>query len=305
MNSDLVFASKYPFTSVAKDIVKNTDYTLTPSLIALAEARVYDAILGQLKTIPISADDDYLLKNVYAYPLSNIIFSSMNNYTFAKRYACAEADRMVQYLKKDQSAEPIILKELNLNLINSDKDYKLQFIDYLVHAPTTDDYMLVNSKLEGGYVYLTELQKFDIIANSISLKILSSIPPSTQKLPAYAKKSADLVRSKLPTPKTEAKFNGHVAPCMTKLISNMRKGINLNHNSRWSLAVYLVNIGWENEKIVELFANSSNFDRRTTEYQISYLREKGYSVPSCDTLNSYGVCPGKCGAKHPLNYWGQ
>ena len=41
---------------------------------------------------------------------------------------------------------------------------------------------------------------------------------------------------------------------------------------------------------------------KTTSYQIAHLKKKGYNVPSCATVMSYGLCCAVCRIGNPIKW---
>ena len=75
--------------------------------------------------------------------------------------------------------------------------------------------------------------------------------------------------------------------------------------ARFVIATFLINIGLEKEKIVDIFRNQENFNEKRTLYHIEYLMgERGCGKrriwPNCDKIKEYGLCVSDCGVKNPL-----
>ena len=87
---------------------------------------------------------------------------------------------------------------------------------------------------------------------------------------------------------------------MKDLIAKLRKGENLTHQARFALTSFLLNAGWSKEQILDLFRSSPDFNEKIASYQISHIEKRGYKVPSCETLKNWGLCPGDCSRKYPL-----
>jgi DNA primase large subunit len=78
--------------------------------------------------------------------------------------------------------------------------------------------------------------------------------------------------------------------------------VNLGHQARWSLAVYLINKGVQYEKILEVFSNFPDYDERIAGYQIRHAINRGYSMPACSMMLSYGLCVANCKVKSPMGW---
>jgi DNA primase large subunit len=89
---------------------------------------------------------------------------------------------------------------------------------------------------------------------------------------------------------------------MKLLLDDLYQNKNLSHHARWSLAIYLHKIGKSKEEILNIFSNSPDFNLNITEYQVEYIISKDYSMPSCTTLKTYGLCITECGCFNPIKY---
>jgi len=97
-------------------------------------------------------------------------------------------------------------------------------------------------------------------------------------------------------------------PCMRELLKRAEEGENLPHEARFALASFLINIGWDIDKVVEVFSNVPDFDEDRTRYQVRHIAGlegsgKKYSPPSCRKMREWGLCvDGDCGVGSPLGY---
>ena len=102
-------------------------------------------------------------------------------------------------------------------------------------------------------------------------------------------------------------------PCLKNLMAMAQRGENISHSGRFTLATFLHHVGAPNEDILELFANSPDFDEGMARYQIEHLTGvtsgKEYTPPECGTMKSNGNCfePDNLCSKdwmsHPLKYY--
>ncbi len=97
-------------------------------------------------------------------------------------------------------------------------------------------------------------------------------------------------------------------PCMKELLKRAEEGENLPHEARFALASFLINIGWDVDKVVEVFSNVPDFDEDRTRYQVRHIAGlegsgKRYRPPSCRKMKEWGLCvDGDCGVGSPLGY---
>jgi DNA primase large subunit len=91
-------------------------------------------------------------------------------------------------------------------------------------------------------------------------------------------------------------------PCIRKLIEELALNVNVSHTGRVALAIYLVNAGAKDDEIVGYFRHAPDFSEKTTRYQVEHIRKKQYKMPSCATMDSYGICVADCRCGSPLNF---
>ncbi|AAM02607.1 DNA primase regulatory subunit PriL [Methanopyrus kandleri] len=109
--------------------------------------------------------------------------------------------------------------------------------------------------------------------------------------------------------RVEKGAGGRFPPCIRELLRRAQEGENLPHEARFALAAFLVNVGWDVDRVVEVFSNLPDFDEERTQYQVRHIAgEVGggtrYLPPNCDKMKAWGLCPGKdCGVKNPLAYY--
>jgi DNA primase large subunit len=54
--------------------------------------------------------------------------------------------------------------------------------------------------------------------------------------------------------------------------------------------------------IIALFSNAPDYSEKVTTYQVKQIAQRGYSVPSCATVMTYGLCCAVCKIGSPLNW---
>ena len=93
-----------------------------------------------------------------------------------------------------------------------------------------------------------------------------------------------------------------IAPCMESIIGELESGNKVNHLKNWSLAVFLIKRGWDDEKIIAIYSKLPTFNEKLVRYQIEHIRNKNYSMPSCAHLRTQGICVAECNINNPLSY---
>jgi DNA primase large subunit len=95
---------------------------------------------------------------------------------------------------------------------------------------------------------------------------------------------------------------GDHPPCIAKLLEEMKKHQNLPHQARLFLASYLLAISMSEEDINGMFSMLPDYSEKVTKYQVGHIKKKGYNVPSCATVMTYGLCCAVCRIGSPLNW---
>ncbi len=303
---ELSFYSKYPFTRGAKEFMSSAKVGDEFKLMGIAKRRAVDAIgRGKIPLMSIELDDSQLLLQIASYAVSRMIVSLLKSRYYVSRYAIAEAKRASSYMASDSDENVLtVAKELGVGC-EIDGYYSVSFQDYLRYSPKSVDYKLVNRRLSKGRVMLRRDEFVRILEEAVRFKIESELPLKMEGVPENIKDAADEVRKSIPKepqPAAVSLEKGEFAPCMKKLLEDLKTVENLSHTARWTLAVYLLNIGMKVDEVVKLFSTSPDFDESVTRYQIEHALKRGYKVPSCSSMDSYGLCVSNCGVKSPLAY---
>jgi DNA primase large subunit len=303
---ELSFYSKYPFTRGAKELMSSSKVSDEFQLMGIAKRRIVDAVgKGKIPLVSVELDDSQLLLQVASYAVSRMIVSLLKSRYYINRYAIAEAKRASSSMGSDSDENVLsVARELGVGC-EIDDYYSLSFQDYLRYAPKSVDYKLVNRRLSEGKVMLRRDEFIRILEEAVKLKIESELPLKMEGIPQNIKDAADEVRKSVPKEPQPAAISlekGEFAPCMQKLLEDLKVVENLSHTARWALAVYLLNIGMKVDELVKLFSTSPDFDESVTRYQIEHALKRGYKVPSCSSMDSYGLCVSNCGVKSPLAY---
>jgi len=275
-------------------------------LMSIAKRRIVDAVgKGKIPLVGTELDDSQLLLQVASYAVSRMIVSLLKSRYYVNRYAIAEAKRASAYMASDSDENVLsVARELGVGC-EIDKYYSVRFQDYLRYAPKSVDYKLVNRKMSQGSVMLRRDEFVRVLEEAVKLKIESELPLNTEDMPKNIKEASDEVRGSIPKEPQPAAISiekGEFAPCMQKLLEDLKTVENLSHTARWALAVYLLNIGMKVDEVVKLFSTSPDFDESVTRYQVEHALKRGYKTPSCSSMDSYGLCVSNCGVKSPLAY---
>lgn len=236
------------------------------------------AVLDWLKVRVVASNLDEFLRRKFAVKLARIY----------RDLIVKECDEFILFLAEDLG-------------IKHD-GFSVHVTDYLRYAVRikSDDWKLVNRELKRGHVILTKNEFVRLIEEAIKEKFMEKIPIS--------------VKVRLKREVTERKFERMPVKvecfpeCMKAILADLSEGKNVPHSGRFAIASFLINIGYDVEKIVDVFRNAPDFDEDKTRYQVEHiagLRGKGekYIAPSCETMKSWGLCDWDCKVNHPIEFY--
>ena len=314
--ADVKFCAHYPFSEEARSYVREQGLTFTSSLLEKGEARLKAALKDGELRMPGTSLESELKDEISSYAAARVILSAWKNRYAAGRLAVAEAKRANAYLHSAEDrragyAQKLsALMALDFQAIPSATDEKestftLPFWQYLLYSPRSVDYKLTNRALQNGRVALTDHQRIRIIEEAVRKRLdgapLPKPPPGleTELKASIQRLEVHLPRENLAPTKIDQK---DFPPCIRKLIDDLRASINVPHTGRLALAIYLTKAGLTDEQIVQLFSTAPDYNAETTRYQVSYIRKKAYSMQSCATMDTYGLCIATCRCGNPANY---
>jgi len=82
----------------------------------------------------------------------------------------------------------------------------------------------------------------------------------------------------------------HSPPCIKAIWEKFKARIEVDHYSRLVLLWYLMNKGYPEEEVIELFKLLPDYDEKKTRYQVEYAYKKRYRMPSCQKRKEWGIC---------------
>uniref|UniRef100_A0A7J2TJX8 DNA primase large subunit PriL n=1 Tax=Archaeoglobus fulgidus TaxID=2234 RepID=A0A7J2TJX8_ARCFL len=172
-----------------------------------------------------------------------------------------------------------------------------------------DDWRLLNRVISEGYVKANRAQVLRIIKEYLRMNFFEKMDVFFSILEPHLR---EIEKATSKERKLEIDF-GEIdvscfPPCMTEILSEIRKGMNVPHTARFALTSFLLSIGMGVEEIIEIFKTAPDFDEEKSRYQIEHIagmrgRGKEYIPPSCDTMRTYQSCTSNCNVKHPLLFY--
>ena len=294
------FAAKYPFSNQAKKLISQTQ--ISDKVVQIAIERIKKAAEGQISPRVLLSEEDRI-EWIASYAASRMILSYIKNSYLTNRFAVIESKIIRGYLDKaDPKEMENICAFFGIEIQNKEGKTYLEIPTFLKYSPRSIEYKLINRRLIEGKIEIKQTELRRLIEEG-SRKKIEQIPlikePSELVIDAAKKILSELPKDT--STQITIKVEDH-PPCVQKLLDNASKHINLNHQSRFYLATYLLGIGMKEEEIAKIYANLPDYSEKITVYQIGQIRKRGYTTPACATVNTYGLCCAVCKIGNPLNW---
>ncbi|HEX55092.1 MAG TPA: hypothetical protein ENF49_03075 [Candidatus Altiarchaeales archaeon] len=310
---DLEMMERYPFLSITKEYVASLNLTLDAliehpiysSAVELGRERLINSINN--KKFEFEAKDKLSCElSILSYVIARILANIKSDGAIITRFARNEARRSFEFLRSENhKIISNIMEDLNLRINNG----RIHFTEYLRltrNLTIKPEWKLVNRIMDSGYVVLNRNDEKILLREAIYLRIIE--PIEIGKIPEKLRIIANSIscrRNEFDYIKIKNIVPEKFPPCILEILNSLESD-EISHNARFVLATFLIGIGMKNEDIIAIFSRNPKFDERKTRYQIDFLSGKlgntRYSCPGCEKIKSYGLCPGDCGANHPIKY---
>ncbi len=292
---ELGFAVKYPFTEEAKGQIAGMQ--LNDRIIEMGAERVKKALRGEPAGRMVIGEQEKK-EEIASFAAARMICGSLRNQFITNRFAVNESKMVRSQLDKaDGATVERVASRFGISVVNG----MLDIPTYLSYSPRDRFYRLINKKIINGKVAVSKSEKMRLIEEAVK-KHIEKIP-IVKDVPQSMKKAGNKVLDELPKTQTRITVKeGDHPPCIMSLLENIKKHENLPHTARWYLATYLLAINMNDDQITGIFSGVPDFSEKTTRYQVAHARRKGYSVPACSTVMSYGLCTAVCRIGSPLRW---
>ena len=330
--------AKYPFIPQASEYVQSLEHRTTDlespeysKIVDRAEMRIEEAMYKAL----VSDQTRNIEIEILSFPIAVMMVVSIKDSSLGKRYALAEANRTLAFLREEKNVQKLtfIAHLFKLKITPTEiYDPKLQatkpgfaidFVSYLKDASVFHEskWKLVNRTMQRGKVYITKGEVVRLLAeeiksyvekkldSEIDFVVPKAIAERVQKLKElYNAQKGKIQEEEMPKETIIDAF----PPCISKLYNTALAKQHLSHIERFTLTTFLLNSGMTVENVIECFRPTSDFIEKTTRYQVEHIaggrgsRTK-YIPPQCITLRTHRICPGRdeiCEkVRHPLAYY--
>lgn len=292
---ELEFAVKYPFTEEAKGQIAGMQ--LNDRIIEMGAERVKKALRGEPAGRMVIGEQEKK-EEIASFAAARMICGSLRNQFITNRFAVNESKMVRNNLDKaDAATVGKVASRFGIDV----RDGMLDIPTYLKYSPRDRFYRLINRRIIGGRVAVSNAEKKRLVEEGVK-KHIEKIP-IVKDIPQSMKNAGQKVLDELPKTQTQITVKeGDHPPCIMSLLENIKKHENLPHTARWYLATYMLAINMSDDQITGIFSGVPDFSEKTTRYQVAHARRKGYSVPACSTVMSYGLCTAVCRIGSPLRW---
>ncbi|NHV99337.1 MAG: hypothetical protein HA496_06745 [Thaumarchaeota archaeon] len=328
-SENVLRAARYPFLPEAREFIsRNIDLTLeslekTGSEAALKRAveRVENALIFKEVKVTVLDELNYV-REILSFPIAVILVSMTMNEYVRRMYALGESrgayrrmlnesDETLLYIGEKMGVEGVLDDESMIRV----KIPTYLKLAYSFHAP---HWKLVNRAVSNGYVLMGRNEYARLVQveinNYVYEKTLEPVPMGAAP-DSFRRAVGKIVEvwSKLEAAKPShisLRERGDTPPCIDRIIKKMENGENASHFERLVVATFMIARNRSIDEIIEFFSKQPDYKYSVTKYQVEHLAGlrgggKKYSVPSCRTMLTNGLCyPDEyCkGIKHPLRY---
>ena len=323
---ELRVAQKYPFSNLAKRVIKDQDFSLDKipdSIISRAKLMILTALKNKQYNPKILSSSTLLKEEIISYPVAKIFISLMDNEDFTYRFSKMISKNVFSNLEREKNEIVFDIAsdlKLKFSIGESEESFVLISLKDFLQIDFGDYFKLVNQRVEAGKVILSRNSFLRFISFIIEKQLLDLFPMNVSSVPknlksiaqeisvqSFEAKKADLKELSFGKVKPEL-----FPPCIEKLYKDILGGRNLAHQERFVLATYGLSVGMDVDQVVHLYSYTPNFNKKITTYQVTRLAGRGgtkYSAASCSKMAEYQLrlphCP--CNAnkriKHPLQFY--
>jgi DNA primase large subunit len=299
MDEGLDFAVKYPFSDSARKCLEGVQ--LNERIVELGAERIRKAIRGDGSARVVLHESDKT-EEIASFAAARMILGHLRNPFLTSRFAVNESKLFRSRIdREDGKVADGIAAQFGIAAGEKNGILLISLPTYLMYSVRDPHYRLINRRLLSGRVEITQNEKRRLMEEAVK-KHIEAIP-LVRDPPDAIKEAGKRLLAELPKPEVRMVVKGDDhPPCVARLLESLKKHENLPHHARWFLAAYSLALGTGEDDAVKLFAGAPDFNEKITRYQVAHIRKKGYSVPSCATVMTYGLCCAVCRVGSPINW---
>lgn len=323
--------NKYSFLPEALSRVEElglvlSDLLLKPlhSVLERANACVMAAVEGG-ELPPPSTDED---EEVLAFLVVLLLLKLINDRMLTRRLALMFSKRVGRFLSQE-GVDKLLYILTKLGILSRQVEgaahgygIAISAFSYVENMPErVGAWKLVHRLVEGGWVYVNKGEAVRLGEEAVKKLIekrVEEVKISEADLPEGMCLMLEKIRDKWNSRVRELKADwvqpsGEVEeeafpPCIRGVLADLRSGKNILHSARFALASFLLNVGMDVERVLEVFSTTPDFNERIARYQIEHIAGrrgsgKRYTPYKCESMKTLGLCRAECEVKHPLHYY--
>lgn len=296
--------------------LEQNDYYLKKSSNML-----FDIMNGEDRSFSLNGEE-----RVKEYIITKVILTYIRDYFISARYAIRERKALYENFERERDPKNIRLvsQELSVEIETLGDRYMIPIPSFLKNAVVFNDkeLKLCNQELREGSVVASKHVLSKIVREAFYRKYMQEVNEVVEfprKVDQIIMPHVSQVIERGREIRQEKAYLGPLneksfPPCLSEIIVQMGKGVNVSHPGRFFLVTFLHRIGLPNDEIMRYFGDVPDFAEKITRYQIEHITGTGkgreYSVPSCQTLMSLGLCYKERDAlcmsgkiSHPLQFY--
>ena len=306
--------SRYPFLPDAVSTLRKLPVSALVGddeysrIMEYAVGRIRSAGIGRMPTTGIaemcSIGEKTFLTEVVAFAACLFILATPKLRKLSRRWALAEAElarsRISQDIMKGKTDTMAAIASdiLGITVRISDRHvYEIDIMDYIRMSVGISGvtWKLVNQRVDGGAVFLTQHSLVRLIQEGVRLyiiglfKTVTAVPQSR-----FIEDTVERLSREYPPDPTPERPTAN-PPCVTHAIEALEKNENLSHMGRFLLGTFLIKAGRTVDEIVPYFVGAPDYSEKITRYQLNQIANggdgmSGYACPSCSKIKSNNLC---------------
>jgi len=182
--STLDFAYRYPFSKDAKVIITDLNPGIDYAYLQMSKSLI-DNCINSTNDFSSIKNERTRLNNIISYAYARMLVSAVNIEIITDAFARGSAERSVQALKNDSNDNIIGLAgALNIKLeLNANTEFLVRLQDFLMNAPSSAEFRLVNQRLKDGIVLLRKEQLAQLLSKPMYIAVKTGLPIPKTALP--------------------------------------------------------------------------------------------------------------------------
>lgn len=214
--------------------------------------------------------------DLQVFLISTILLRNLNNKFLIRKFVSNYGKLFESHLRTDifkQETRKEILQHFGINndlqFIDKNKAIKIHMLDYLDIKMD----LVKNVALDKGFA-IAPLNSFILSIREAAEQMLFERIKAmkTYNGNTLINEIVDKLRGLYPEPKKRVQDPNYIAPSIKKLIDKAYMEHHLTHQERIKLGIYLQGQEFDDDYILDIFKQLSDYNEKTTKYQLNSLK---------------------------------